>query len=216
MNKKLLSITTAMCLAALLSGCGIPAKITGGGSIVNMEGEKTASFGFNAQDCNDAADESTLFDGSGQLNYNDQSEGVKFHGEVREANQCIFDEEPGDLGLTCLFCAAVIADQELFGIDNIVEASQFLAEFEFKGIGMTYRSTNPKEKGEGLAGVCTVDLGEGSNNEGINGFTIVAIPPDSLGGGPFAGYSNVGAVQGNIQMHPCPGEGGIGNQEDPT
>jgi hypothetical protein len=214
LNKKTLTIATALCLVALLTGCGIPAKITGGGSLVNQEGEKTASFGFNAQDCDETpetGDPSEFFNGKGQLNYNNKSEGVKFHAEVREANQCVFGQEPSDLGLACIFCAFVIAEEELFGIDDFDDAQLFLAQEEFKGIGLEYRSTNPKARGEGLAAVCTVDLGEGSNNEGINGFTIVAIPDEDFGG-PFAGYFNYGAVQGNIQMHPCPGEGGNGNQ----
>jgi hypothetical protein len=62
---------------------------------------------------------------------------------------------------------------------------------------VSYRSTNPKARGEGIATFCVFDGGEGAH----------AAAPDHIGiyvaTGPFAGYYNEGQVKGNIQDHGC-------------
>jgi hypothetical protein len=217
MNKRLLTITMALGLAALLTGCGLPAKITGGGSLPSAEGGNAkAHFGFNAQDCGDEGLPETEFNGTGQFNYNDKAAGVKFHAEVLEANQCRgFTEDGDDLGLACNICADLLAGAAVIEpIDDFERATLYLEDNEFKGIALNYRSTNPKNRGEGNAVVCAADWGEGANAEGANGFMFVGVLS-----GPYDGYLNIPAdsegqpigVQGNIQMHSCPGEGGNGN-----
>ena len=79
-------------------------------------------------------------------------------------------------------------------------ANSFQAEIE-------YRSTNPKNRGDGTAFACVLDNGEGKN-----------APPDTariqVDNGPFGGYSNQGTVQGNIQFHTCTCTDGIDNNMD--
>ena len=58
-----------------------------------------------------------------------------------------------------------------------------------------YRSTNPKDRGEGLAILTLVDNGEGTGEHGDLSIEIYS--------GPFAGYKNIGLINGNIQEHEC-------------
>ena len=60
---------------------------------------------------------------------------------------------------------------------------------------VSYRSTNPQNRGEGLAKVTFTDLGEGN---GFHGYLTIRVM-----NGPFEGYCNQGLVQGNIQYHDC-------------
>ena len=62
--------------------------------------------------------------------------------------------------------------------------------------GGTYRSTNPKDPGDGSWCACVKDRGEGINEYG-DGDEIKVWAY----GGPYDGYYNRGYVQGNIQDH---------------
>lgn len=70
-----------------------------------------------------------------------------------------------------------------------------------------YRSTNPRFAGEGRALACVDDNGEGSKAPADTGRVKVT-------SGPFAGYVNEGAVQGNIQEHICTCTDGEDNDGD--
>lgn len=198
----------------LASGCvGIPAKITGGGSMASTSDDPKhkAHIGFTATDCNS----NEIFDGTGQLNYIDKKApgfdgGVKFHGDILEANQCAV-EGATDLGLGCVFCAFALAEEDPFGAQWTPEqALVVLAEAEFKGIVVEYRSTNPKVPGDGIAVLCAADFGEGGG--GLNDFAILANIDEAEG--PYEGYFNVSPVKGNVQMHSCTCSDGIDNDDD--
>ena len=63
---------------------------------------------------------------------------------------------------------------------------------------VSYRSTEPTNRGNGTAGISFADYGEGNPEEGAHGqFQIWVID------GPFAGYANSGDISGNIQEHEC-------------
>jgi len=67
---------------------------------------------------------------------------------------------------------------------------------EWNLLGGTYRSTNPNNKGDGFWIVMVKDMGEGINEIGDGDEIRIRILS-----GPFAGYTNQGYVQGNIQAH---------------
>lgn len=172
-----------------LSACSEPGgpiisevKMTGGGWIPSVSGNEKdkANFGFNAAKCD------TAIPVVGHFNYHDkyaegfQPQGVKMNGVITEVVLCV-NTSPSN----CMICPP----------------NSFEAEIE-------YRSTNPKNKGEGVFFACVVDNGEGAN-----------APDDDMGiidvmSGPYAGYFNEGAVQGNIQFHTCTCTDGIDNDED--
>jgi len=62
-------------------------------------------------------------------------------------------------------------------------------------VWVSYRSTNPRARGEGIAVVTFSDLGEGN---GDHGYLTVDVTS-----GPFSGYENQGLIEGNIQYHEC-------------
>ena len=69
---------------------------------------------------------------------------------------------------------------------------------EIKGeneVTVYYRSTNPRERGDGVAKLEFYDMGEGNENHGWFKIKVYT--------GPFAGYRNEGIIQGNIQYHEC-------------
>jgi hypothetical protein len=64
-------------------------------------------------------------------------------------------------------------------------------------VEVEYQSTNPRRPSTGTALVCVVDNGEGAKAPAKDtGLIMVST-------GPFAGDSNSGEVQGNIQSHTC-------------
>ena len=177
--------------ALVFSGCGVPGKVTGGGYIPSVacydyencdECNLKANFGFNANSCDDN------WEVSGHFNYVDMDAkdgGVKMNGIVVEVAECErFDSnDDSDLNFACGICK-----DELNGGN---EAENFYAA------KVKYRSTNPKDRGEGYAVACVSDNGEGFNAESadIAAFYVLT--------GPFQGYMNAGRVQGNIQAHEC-------------
>lgn len=174
-------------------GPGIPGgmpstgKTTGGGTIPSASGNEgeIANFGFNAALC-DLANPA-----EGNFNYHDKYAaaypgGVKFNGDIVGFVLC--DDNPATPDCT-------VCPEDSDGIMP-VEAE------------IHYRSTNPKNKGEGTAFACVVDNGEGVNED-----------PEDMGevevmDGPYMGYSNGGPVQGNIQAHICTCTDGIDNDGD--
>ena len=63
---------------------------------------------------------------------------------------------------------------------------------------VSYRSTEPTNRGNGTAGISFADNGEGNPADVSHGqFQIWVIS------GPFAGYANSGDISGNIQEHEC-------------
>ena len=171
-----------LCVGLLLvfSGCqGIPGKVTGGGKIINECGEATANFGFNADSCDSECGELV-----GHFNYVDKGADVKMNGYVVGAEEC-----PGgiDLADPSPICTACYDLSSLYGFDGTVY-----------GVEVVYRNTNPKVEGEGgIAYGCVVDNGEGANADDAD-MTFICVED-----GPYAGYKNLGKVQGNIQAHEC-------------
>lgn len=162
------SVLFCLILATLVlsSACD---RATGGGRLDGANGR--ASFGFNGDGC-DAPDF------KGQVQYNDQNGGQKFHGDVVYARQCLVD---GD----CPVCDPL---RITLGFPLT------LGDYE---VGVSYESTNPAVPGNGLATVCVTDNGEGVNSTGSDTAII------QVQGGPYAGYLNYGSIRGNIQQHKC-------------
>jgi hypothetical protein len=180
-------LISASWIVGCSEGPGVPGgmpstgKTTGGGTIPSASGNEgeIANFGFNAALC-DLANPV-----EGKFNYHDKYAaypgGVKFNGDI--VGFVICDDDP--LTNDCHVCP-----------EDSVEAE------------IAYRSTNPKNKGEGTAFACVVDNGEGVNED-----------PEDMGeveviDGPYAGYLNGGPVQGNIQAHICTCTDGIDNDGD--
>ncbi len=125
----------------------------------------------------------------GHITFHDKSLGVKIKGQID----------------SILFCG----DADVCHIDECPDDS-----YEAK---ISYKSTNPKMPGSGIAFACVTDNGEGVN----------AILPDEgiieVETGPFQDYFNFGQVHGNIQFHTCTctdGEdnnlNGLIDEEDPS
>ena len=170
--RKLIAIGCAALLMGLTSGCAY--KVTGGGWIPSADDPlEKANFGFGANGCEAYKIEDDWVNFKGRFNYHDRTAGVMMLGEPTAVTRCS--------RIGCRYMRTRVCP------------SGYL-------LGLDYRSTNPKDRGEGTAGVCVYDNGEGVNAD-----------PDFLAiyveGGPYDGYSNEGDVQGNIQKHEChPGQ----------
>jgi hypothetical protein len=175
-----------------MAGCAYaPGKVTGGGHIEDWHDGSKANFGFNADSCNVYEHCKDHYLGvKGQFNYHDMDaeapfgpswgeQGVKMQGEVIGVVQCTgnFDK--------CEDCYKHIPFEN----------------YAYK-LKVLYRSTNPFTVGApGIADVCVRDFGEGEGAEHPDLLDIYVTD------GPFEGYENKGAVQGNIQAHKCPPRG---------
>lgn len=175
-------------LSACRPGTGplsVPGFVTGGGwlpSADKIPGDH-ANFGLVGEQC-DLNQPPT-----GHFNYHDIADpayegGVKMNGTLADATKCV-SGSPGFVTNACHVCAAIkgivppgVSPEGVYGLD------------------VNYRSTNPKCPGIGAAVVCVVDGGEGFNATADAAAVRVQT-------GPFAGYSNEGEVQGNIQAHLC-------------
>jgi hypothetical protein len=182
-NKNLKVVIGSLCciLLVVISGCATRGEVTGGGWISNYRADGTTSnFGFNASSCDATKVSHFEYAGiTGHFNYVDQTAyhpddypegGVKMNGKIIEAVECVHE---GELHSKCDGCEGGY------------------------GLKLAYRSTNPREKGTGLAKICVYDNGEGANAAGADTVKIRVIS------GPFDGYYNAGDVQGNIQAHEC-------------
>ena len=175
--RKLIAIGCAALLMGLTSGCAY--KVTGGGWIPSADDPlEKANFGFGANGCEAYKIEDDWVNFKGRFNYHDKTAGVMMLGEPVGIDRCTrfgckVQDDGYDFGRVC--------------------PNGYLVKLE-------YRSTNPKDRGEGQAIVCAYDNGEGMN-----------ATPDWLGiyiahddTGPYAGYSNEGYIEGgNIQKHSC-------------
>jgi hypothetical protein len=172
------------------------------GQIMRMERVTAAVavvlFGFSLSGCNKVTGGGTLegFSGratvafnadgcgdvaKGEFEFVDHNAVVKMHGDVVAATQCVL---PGQ----CAPCEA---------LRSSINPSETPGTADYQIIA-TYRSTNPSFPGNGDVLACVSDNGEGSN-------AIVAdVAYIQVQSGPFAGYTNYGMIQGNIQQHKCP------------
>ena len=64
------------------------------------------------------------------------------------------------------------------------------------GFDVNYKSTNTTYPGTGTAAVCAIDNGQGHKSHDV---MLIAVS-----GGPYDGYSNFGALQGNVSAQTCP------------
>lgn len=173
------SLILGLGIAALTLGAGpCPSKVTGGGMLAGR-----ATIAFKGDSCGNTT--------KGEFEYVAHEGVVKMHGELVELTQCfaIGTDESGNLITTCPQCQALRA------LLNPPPQPPGIADFQFL---VSYRSTNPSFAGNGQALVCVSDNGEGSNASGSDAAFIQVLT------GPFAGYTNFGAVQGNIAQHKCP------------
>lgn len=201
MLKRYLLYTVTLVIVIVLinllgSGCGVPGKVTGGGWIPSTSGVpgNKAKFGFNGAECAPGVV-------SGQFDYHDKNApgftgpggGLKMHGTVLSAGLCV-PPLGTNIAVACATC--------------IVSGAQY-------GIDLAYTSTNPNFPGMGCAFVCVTDNGEGA---GAPPDVVTIIEASGAGmlcpTGPYAGYTNTGPVQGNIQSHICTCTDGIDNDGD--
>ena len=167
-----------------LSGCAVPGKVTGGGSMPSasgIPGEK-ATFGFKAEQCD------FTVAASGQYNYRDDAApgfpgGVAFNGAVLEAGKCVSPSVTAQLDFACVVCAVNFPG---------LPADGFVVD---------YRSTNPNVADTlpvQTAVACVTDNGEGTKATSADFGRIFVI------NGAYSGYTNSGPVKGNIQEQNCP------------
>jgi len=170
--KRRIPLLAAVLGSALLVGCGVPGKFTGGGAMHSAGGADKAVFTFNADSCD--ADKVT-----GNVNYHDKSaidftavNGVKFRGTVEST----------------YFCSNLVSD--------VSRANPTCAcEPGYQEVNFSYNSTNPSADGSGQGIACLADFGE---NVPVKGMAVIQV-----NSGPYAGYTNVGTVEGNAQRHAC-------------
>jgi len=181
--KRVLALICVGAVAALLSGCGKPVMVNGGGWIASVDPDAhngKANFGFWGDSC----------DGSvqGNFNYLDKGVGVKMNGWVTEAEECFWGGPPSSSSKLCALCQIKA---------ELLHFRKGDAEGPLMAVAANYRSTNPKKRGEGELIACATDNGEGQ-----------AAPDDLMlvyvESGPFENYLNWGEVQGNIQYASCP------------
>jgi len=134
-----------------------------------------ATIAFTANSCSDPA--------KGEFEYVSRTTPVKFHGDVDQVNQCavLVDDSTGEIVSTCARCEA---------LRTLVDPSGpvFGTGTNDSEIDISYRSS----AGNGQAIACVSNNGHGADSASIQALT-----------GPYAGYVNSGAVQGNIQQHDC-------------
>ncbi len=170
-------------LAALTLGAGpCPGRVTGGGILGGLNGRDTIAV------TGDSCGATT----KGEFEYVAHVSEVKMHGDVVGVTQCVATgvDQNGNLITTCPQCQALSTllnpSGQTFGLGA--------ADFE---VDVSYRSTNPAFPGNGQALACVSDNGQGSKSTGPDVAFVQVVS------GPFAGYTNFGDVQGNIQHHKC-------------
>jgi hypothetical protein len=163
---EILGVVAVLAGGAMLGGC--KAKVTGGGAIRGLEGER-AAFTVNLDSCDDVDHP------RGSFLYKDKNRGLSVKGELLEVRL------PGDS--ICDFDGAPASKE------NTVGATA------------TWRSTNPKNPGQGTATICMTDNGEGRKADEKDFVSIRLWRDGEAGGAPF--HVNFGSFQGNIQQHEC-------------
>jgi len=148
MASKLLSLS-ALVAAALLTGCGQPAKVTGGGTMNSAGGSDKAVFTFQADSCDAENIKGSInFHDSSAIDFEDVN-GVKFKGEVQST----------------YYCSNAIAD--LSAAKPTCECAPGYQEVNFE-----YDSSNSQAAGDGTGIACLADFGEKGP---IKGMAIVTI-----------------------------------------
>lgn len=209
--KRVLALICVGAVAAVLSGCGVPTVVSGGGWLPsnNEEGGK-ANFGFWGDTCDDGC----LV---GHFNYHDMDGlvpkkycirvngqktcwwedetvrgGVKMNGMVTEALLCVPNLENYD-ETACWECNKLLGGTNENGGDYFV--------LGWTAVKAHYVSTNPRARGDGELIACVKDNGEGSKADAEDQILIKALS------GPFKGYMNEDDLSGgNIQQEECPVE----------
>ena len=146
--------------------------MTGGGQLVGYDGSSIANFGFNGDTC-----DGDLNNPTGRFNYVDQEAGVKMNGALTGHGVCVNPDQ---------------WEGEWFALDCLASPFPYPVHLMYAD----YRSTNPKNRGDGSLLAFVKDNGEGnaSDDDEMQVFVYA---------GPFAGYIEQGTVQGNIQDHTC-------------
>ena len=168
-----LKTTVVSLLICSVVGCANPGKITGGGKLIGYDGFDIAAFGFNGDTC-----DGDLNNPTGHFNFVDQEAGVKMNGSLEAHGVCVDpDQWEGEwLALDCIF-------------------SPF--PYPVHLVVANYRSTKPRNRGEGQFLAYVKDNGEGGKASGDDQMQILVFS------GPFAGYLQEGVVQGNVKDHTC-------------
>ncbi|HET6469975.1 MAG TPA: hypothetical protein VFG43_16495 [Geminicoccaceae bacterium] len=150
MRRTILAATAAAAVVAMISGCALPAKVTGGGTLPGKVAGK-ANLGFNGESCSGSV--------VGQFTYADTKSGVKMNGDVVEAVECL-DYEDQSTDVAPAFCAATCLPA--VGLPAY-------------GFEVNYRSTNPKQPGSGQAIACVVDNGQGVKATSADEVVLVVV-----------------------------------------
>ncbi|NVJ67339.1 MAG: hypothetical protein HWE16_12700 [Gammaproteobacteria bacterium] len=162
--------------AAFLTGCEVDGKVTGGGTMHSAGGDGKTVFSFNGQRCPDNSGESTT---KGQ---------VTFHDKTAIDFESVGGVDFHGTMTNAAFCSPEI-DEE--GVECRCSENQFQIEF-------AYRSTNNQAAGEGEGIACLLDFGKGND---IHGAAVIQVES-----GPYNGYVNVGAMNGQVNVKECPGK----------
>jgi len=147
MSNRLLTLST-LAGALLLTSCGEPGKVTGGGTMHSAGGAEKAIFTFHADSCT----EGTV---KGSMNLHDSSaiefealSGVKLKADVTDTYFC-----GGGIDFNAPICACGNGLQEVL---------------------FDYVSTNPEVNGQGDGIACIGDFGERQGAD-IHGASIISI-----------------------------------------
>ena len=188
----------------VLAGCKIPGKVTGGGQLPSANSgsaKNRAVFAFNAAQC---VEEGPL---SGKFNYADKAEAIKFNADIIAVSECISDP---DLEDDCEFCDDFFLEQQFSTAQNFRPATESNGRSGTYEIEFDYRSTNPRNSGNGLGIACVLDTdGEFDGGPLLDSIAL------QISSGPFDGYQNQGEIsRGNIQAHDCTCTDGVDNDDD--
>jgi hypothetical protein len=143
-------LATAAAVVAMVAGCALPAKVTGGGTLPGKVAGK-ANLGFNGELCSGSV--------VGQFTYADGKSGVKMNGDVVQAVECL-DYEDQTTDPAPAFCAATCLPA--VGLPAY-------------GFEVNYRSTDPEQPGSGHAIACVVDNGQGLKATAADEVVLVVV-----------------------------------------
>jgi hypothetical protein len=185
MNNRMVLWTAAIVAGGLMvAGCN--SKVTGGGSLQGLGGER-ASFSVNFDSCKG------IDKAKGGFLYKDKSSALSVKGTLVGISYplngvCAFvDGLPGLPG----------------GPGSPIAPGPTGAAVSYAAVA-TWESNDPKQPGRGEAVLCIRDGGEGGKADSAD-FVAIALWRESE---PFPGstpfHVNGGTIQGNMQSHDCP------------